>query len=89
MRLRVNLRGATSADVTIIVADEGISIPVTFVLRPVASGVLKTVMPATAPFPRLVNARPSWVPAPDGAWVVRTQTPAFSRAVQALQALEE
>ena len=66
MRLRVNLRGATSADVTATITDEGVSIPVTFTMRPVASGALKTVVPSTAPFPRLVNARPSWVPAPDG-----------------------
>lgn len=65
MRLRVNLRGATSADVTAMVTDDGISIPVMFTVRPVASGATKGVVPATAPFPRLQNWRPSWVPAPD------------------------
>jgi hypothetical protein len=66
MRLRVNLRGAASADVTATVTDEGISIPVTFTMRPVASGALRAVVPLTAPFPRLLNARPSWVPSLDG-----------------------
>lgn len=71
MRLRINLRGATSADVTAIVTDayadhEGAAVPVTFTMRPVASGADKVVVPSTAPFSRLQDSRPSWVPDPIG-----------------------
>lgn len=66
MRLRVNLRGASSADITATVTDEGRAIPVTFTMRPVASGAIKVVVPATAPFPRLQDSRPSWVALPGG-----------------------
>jgi hypothetical protein len=66
MRLRINLRGATSADVTATVTDEGAAVPVTFTMRPVASGTDKVVVSATAPFSRLQDSRPSWVPDPVG-----------------------
>lgn len=65
MRLRINLRGAPTADVTATVVDEASPVKVSFVVRPAASGETKVVVPATAPFPRLQEGRASWVPMPD------------------------
>ena len=66
IHVRVNLRGANSADVVAVVTDEGVSVPVSFTVRPIASGAAKVVVSATAPFRRLQDSHPSWVPAPDG-----------------------